>query len=31
MPPNIPHLEFEQITAYAGAKIREAVAAVMGG
>jgi thiamine pyrophosphate-dependent acetolactate synthase large subunit-like protein len=29
--PNIPHLEFEQITGYARAKIREAVAAVMGG
>jgi thiamine pyrophosphate-dependent acetolactate synthase large subunit-like protein len=29
--PNIPHLEFEQITNYAQAKIREAVAAVMGG
>jgi pyruvate dehydrogenase (quinone) len=29
--PNIPHLEFEQITGYAKAKIREAVAAVMGG
>jgi thiamine pyrophosphate-dependent acetolactate synthase large subunit-like protein len=29
--PNIPHLEFEQISGYARAKIREAVAAVMGG
>lgn len=29
--PNIPHLEFEQITGYAKAKIREAVAAVLGG
>ncbi len=29
--PNIPHLEFGQITNYARAKIREAVAAVLGG
>jgi thiamine pyrophosphate-dependent acetolactate synthase large subunit-like protein len=29
--PNIPHLEFEQATGYAKAKIREAIAAVMGG
>jgi thiamine pyrophosphate-dependent acetolactate synthase large subunit-like protein len=29
--PNIPHLEFDQIAGYAQAKIREAVAAVMGG
>jgi thiamine pyrophosphate-dependent acetolactate synthase large subunit-like protein len=29
--PNIPHLEFDQIKGYAQAKIREAVAAVMGG
>lgn len=29
--PNIPHLEFEQIRGYAMAKIREAIAAVVGG
>lgn len=29
--PNIPHLEFEQVRGYAMAKIREAIAAVMGG
>lgn len=29
--PNIPHLEFEQVRGYAMAKIREAIAAVVGG
>lgn len=29
--PNIPHLEFEQVRGYAMAKIREALAAVVGG
>lgn len=29
--PNIPHLEFEQVRGYAIAKIREAIAAVVGG